>query len=810
MTLFRFTQFVAIAALATIWVACATPAPNDDEEDGRSGTADARAERDIGGNETNDVGATRDVGFVTDTGGSDAVADDASAPDADAPDAGTPDAGTPDTGTPDAGTPDVGTPDAGTPDAGTPDAGTPDAGTPDTGTPDTGTPDAGVPEICNNRMDDDRDGRVDCDDTDCSADPACVPVAFEICTNRIDDDGDGRVDCDDADCAGDPSCVTTAFEVCNNRIDDDGDGRVDCDDADCSADPACIPAGFEICTNGIDDDGDGRVDCDDADCSAEPTCSTTGGDACADALVATLGTNTGAVRGEASTLSSAFCGGSGPEQVWTFVAPESRTYCAQTAGSSFDTVLYVRTVCDQPASEETCNDDASGLQSEVEFRALAGETLSVIVDAFNPGTNGTISLTITNEPCSIVVADPEICDDSIDNDRDFFTDCRDSDCDDDPACQEICDDGSDNDGDFATDCSDSDCADDPACRPGGTVCEDALTAEVGTQLGDVGTGRSRMSGTCGGSGGPEQAWSFTARRAGAYCVDTFGSGFDTVLYARNTCETSSSQIACDDDTDGPQSQLELTLAIGQRITLFVDAYSSSPTITGYGLNIFEGTCNEAYPEICDDGTDNDGDFDTDCYDDDCADAPNCQEICDDDIDNDRDFRWDCNDPDCEGDPACTELVCDDGVDNDDDFWTDCADDDCDDDPACQPFTCASPLTFSGFGTLSGDASNGESALSGSCGGNGREAVIAWTPTTSGPVCVDTVGSSYDTVLYARETCTSTGSQLACSDDAPGISPRSAITLEASAGTTIYVVVDAFSFGAGSTFDVNFAAGDCGP
>ena len=133
MTLFRFTQFVAIAALATIWVACATPAPNDDEEDGRSGTADARAERDIGGNETNDVGATRDVGFVTDTGGNDAVADDAGAPDAGAPDAGTPDAGAPDAETPDAETPDTGTPDTGTPDAGTPDTGTPDAGTPYTG-----------------------------------------------------------------------------------------------------------------------------------------------------------------------------------------------------------------------------------------------------------------------------------------------------------------------------------------------------------------------------------------------------------------------------------------------------------------------------------------------------------------------------------------------------------------------------------------------------------------------------------------------------------------------------------------------------
>ena len=799
MKLLRLSHRTLVAAITTACVACATPAPNDDEEEGRTGAADARSERDIGSTPIPDASASLDAGSPRDdASGADAVLPDADPPDAD---------GTPaDTGTPDAGAPDTSTPDAGTPDTGTPDAGAPDAGTPDTGTPDAGTPDTSTPEICNNRTDDDGDSRVDCDDDDCADDPACTTTAFEVCNNRLDDDGDGRVDCDDADCAGDPSCVTTAFEVCNNRLDDDGDGRVDCDDTDCVADPAC---------------------------------GTTGGDACADALVATLGTNTGALRGQPSSLFSPLCGGNGPEQVWTFVAPESRTYCAQTAGSSFDTVLYVRTVCDAPGSEETCNDDTGGLQSEVEFRALAGETLSVIVDAFNPGTNGTISLTITNEPCSIVVADPEICDDGIDNDRDFFTDCRDTDCDDDPACQEICDDGVDNDGDFSADCrdpdcdgdpacqeicddgvdndgdfsadcSDSDCADDPNCRPGGTVCEDALTAVVGTQLGDVGTGRSRMSGTCGGSGGPEQAWSFTARRAGAYCVDTFGSGFDTVLYARNTCETSSTQFACDDDTDGPQSQLELTLAIGQRITLFVDAYSSSPAITGYGLNIFEGTCAEAYPEICDDGTDNDGDFDTDCYDDDCADAPNCQEICDDDIDNDRDFRWDCNDPDCEGDPACNELVCDDGVDNDDDFWTDCADDDCDDDPACQPFTCATPLSYSGFGTLSGDASNGDTTLNGTCGGNGREAVIAWTPTASGTVCIDTQGSTYDTVLYARSTCTSSSSQLACNDDAPGISPRSEIAFDATAGVPVYVVVDAYSFSSGGAFEVNFRPGDCGP
>jgi hypothetical protein len=34
----------------------------------------------------------------------------------------------------------------------------------------------------------------------------CPVVKKEICNNGIDDDGDGRVDCADADCADDPAC----------------------------------------------------------------------------------------------------------------------------------------------------------------------------------------------------------------------------------------------------------------------------------------------------------------------------------------------------------------------------------------------------------------------------------------------------------------------------------------------------------------------------------------------------------------------------------------------------------------------------
>jgi hypothetical protein len=109
---------------------------------------------------------------------------------------------------------------------------------------------APMPENCTDGYDNDFDGRFDCDDTDCSADPACTPSArymaplAEVCDDGTDNDGDGDIDCEDSDCFGDCHCrVTPRYmapqEICDDGIDNDADCAVDCDDDSCADDPAC-------------------------------------------------------------------------------------------------------------------------------------------------------------------------------------------------------------------------------------------------------------------------------------------------------------------------------------------------------------------------------------------------------------------------------------------------------------------------------------------------------------------------------------------------------------------------------------------
>ncbi len=100
----------------------------------------------------------------------------------------------------------------------------------------------------------------------------------QTCDDGVDNDGDGDVDCDDTNCArkscsadvpgatcadgGAGDCVGgEPVALCSDDLDNDGDGLVDCEDPDCARRScACAAAGcVELCDNQIDDDEDGLV-----------------------------------------------------------------------------------------------------------------------------------------------------------------------------------------------------------------------------------------------------------------------------------------------------------------------------------------------------------------------------------------------------------------------------------------------------------------------------------------------------------------------------------------------------------------------
>jgi cysteine-rich repeat protein len=586
----------------------------------------------------------------------------------------------------------------------------------------------------------------------------------EICNDNIDNDLDGAIDCADAECSVLPICTGgPTSEICDDGLDNDLDRYADCLDLDCIGDPACGPvAGAGTCSAPRAISGPGIYD------------------------GSTIGLADAVSPGCALDPDS-------PDEVYTFNAPTAGKWCFWVTDGNFDTVIDVRRGCTNAGSEVTCDEDGSPvglLLSRAEPTLTAGTNYYVFVtgshfDDFGdyrlfvrPGTcpatltetcangldddaDGLVDCDDTNcatdpncvslpEVCNdsrdndrdgltdcadtadcatdvICISLPEVCNDSRDNDRDGLTDCADTaDCALDANCiilPEVCDDGLDNDRDRATDCADSDCTasslcaevcDDgidnnrnslvdcldprcasfPACIPptDGTCTAPNLITGAGTYTGDTTAQADQgRTGCSTGAGGHDDVWSVTVPTTGNWCFIVTQATFDTTVYLTNTCLNTGSLITCDAN-DGPStwSMAQASLTAGRTVFLAVDGNTASAFGT-YRLLVQSGACPLVLPEYCDNRVDDDADGATDCADTSCTGSPACgsqPEICDDAFDNDLDGLVDCSDADCTDALNCIPFpeVCTDGRDNDLDTLIDCLDPDC----AAQTVCIASP------------------------------------------------------------------------------------------------------------------------
>lgn len=95
-----------------------------------------------------------------------------------------------------------------------------------------------------------------------------------------------------------------------------------------------------------------------------------------------------------------------------------------------------------------------------------------------------------------------------------------------------------------------------------------------------------FAGSCGGAGAPDEEYVFTAPADGTYTFDTQDSTLDTVLYVLDG-ECMGTELACNDDGDGPQSVVEVDLVAGQTVTIVVDG--TAPAGLPFELHVQSGS-----------------------------------------------------------------------------------------------------------------------------------------------------------------------------------------------------------------------------
>jgi Trypsin-like peptidase domain len=341
--------------------------------------------------------------------------------------------------------------------------------------------------------------------------------------------GDGT--CDAAGGETTVTCPADCGTSCGDGVCNGAESPVDC------------PADCGTCGNTVCDDGeDESTCCMDCGCAAPMVCAANvcvpdpaDGDTCAD--VAELRV-TGAymVTGTTADATDDYAGGcvaasTAPDRVYSITLAEETWVDAQVSG--FDTVLYVRTDCADPASETMCVDDSDppGQLGSGIAGWFAPGTYYLIVDGYGTAS-GPFQLAVSFVP---------------------------------PTTNDTCD------------------------VPGEIS---ATGTQVVTGTFAAGTGHDDYQGTCAGAG-IDHVYVFTAEE----CIDLTATaeGLDSVLYLRSACSSTdpAAELACNDDLEpgNPSAMISVSDLMPGTYYLIVDAYSAD--VAGeYTLTVTLDACED--------------------------------------------------------------------------------------------------------------------------------------------------------------------------------------------------------------------------
>ncbi len=360
---------------------------------------------------------------------------------------------------------------------------------------------------------------------------------------------------------------------------------------------------------------------------------------------------TGTTVGADNTVFSSCGGNTANDDQLTFTAPQDGVYTFDTAGSDFDTLLYVLDGCG--GDELGCSDDVLATEtSHLNLLMTADQEVNVVVDGANL-EEGNYTVTVERDECPDFVLDntlpvsfsgstageldastgscggagapgtsfsftaPEAGVYTIDTlgsafDTVLYTidSCGGPDlaCNNDAGVDAtsrlnvtlaendeiffVVDGANGQSGDFDVNIAFDEC-------PDFDLGQDLPITVVGNTLFET----NASSGSCGPGASNDVAYTFTAPVAGTYIFDTNGSDFDTVLYYFAGAACAGTQIECDDDDgDGLDSLLFVPLEADEQITMIVDGRFGGGG--DYVLNVTLPQCGNDFIELgeeCEDG-----------------------------------------------------------------------------------------------------------------------------------------------------------------------------------------------------------------